>query len=122
MKAIVSAPFWFEAAHHADDYPEGHPNRRIHGHSYRLIVSIEGEVNPRSGYVIDHDDLVVAHGAVLLHKRERDAVGLTRRPHHKRTGWQRTQVRFGTRSRVVSSIPRAALHFFQKNRSTISHL
>jgi len=60
MKAIVSAPFWFEAAHHSDDYPEGHPNRRIHGHSYRLIVSIEGEVNPRSGYVIDHDDLVVA--------------------------------------------------------------
>lgn len=28
-----------------------HPN--YHGHNYRLIVTVTGEVNPKSGYVID---------------------------------------------------------------------
>lgn len=45
--------FTFEAAHHLPEVPEGHKCRRLHGHSYRVRVYVEGELNPRLGWVVD---------------------------------------------------------------------
>lgn len=47
---ILTKSFKFEAAHKLDDY-EG-PCKHLHGHSYRLEVSIIGEVNS-NGMIID---------------------------------------------------------------------
>jgi 6-pyruvoyl-tetrahydropterin synthase len=33
------------------------PNSQIHGHTYRINVEIEGEVNPATGFVMDFDEL-----------------------------------------------------------------
>ena len=52
---IVRRAFDFEAAHRLP----GHPGkcRRLHGHSYRLIVGVGGRVDETTGMVIDFSDL-----------------------------------------------------------------
>ncbi len=49
--------FTFEAAHFLPSAPEGHPNARIHGHSFRVRVSIDGEPDSETGLVMHLDDL-----------------------------------------------------------------
>ena len=33
------------------------PNSQIHGHTYRVSVEVEGQVDPNTGFVIDFDEL-----------------------------------------------------------------
>lgn len=49
--------FTFEAAHFLPTAEPGHPNSRIHGHSFRARVLIDGEPDPVTGYVFHFDDL-----------------------------------------------------------------
>lgn len=49
----LSKQFWFEAAHTLHRTIEAEPSKRIHGHSYRAIVTITGEADPVSGMVMD---------------------------------------------------------------------
>ena len=55
--ARLSAEFFFEAAHRMPFFPEGHPNARLHGHSYKVKVTVRGEVDPQTGFVIEHGKL-----------------------------------------------------------------
>lgn len=45
--------FGFEAAHYLPQVPDGHPCGRMHGHSYRLTVTLAGEVDPQMGWLCD---------------------------------------------------------------------
>lgn len=49
--------FTFEAAHRLPNVPEGHKCARLHGHSFRVKLSMRGEVDPRAGWVADFADL-----------------------------------------------------------------
>lgn len=49
--------FRFEAAHWLPNVPEGHKCRRMHGHSFRGEVAVRGEVDPRTGWLMDFADL-----------------------------------------------------------------
>lgn len=49
--------FRFEAAHWLPNVPEGHKCRRMHGHSFRGEVAVRGEVDPKTGWLIDFADL-----------------------------------------------------------------
>src|SRR4029078_6328374 len=49
--------FKFEAAHFLPSAPAGTANARVHGHSFRARVVIEGEPNSESGYVFHFEDL-----------------------------------------------------------------
>jgi 6-pyruvoyltetrahydropterin/6-carboxytetrahydropterin synthase len=49
--------FTFEAAHRLPKVPTNHKCFRLHGHSFRVEVVVEGEVNPESGWLIDYDDI-----------------------------------------------------------------
>jgi len=51
----VRRQFDFEAAHRLPQHPG--KCRELHGHSYRLVVSVEREVDPDSGMAIDFSDL-----------------------------------------------------------------
>jgi len=53
----VYREFGFEAAHLLPNVPEGHKCRRLHGHSYRVRVYVEGPVDDRSGMVVDFADI-----------------------------------------------------------------
>lgn len=52
--------FHFEAAHFLPSAPAGHANARIHGHSFRARVTVEGEPDPETGLVMHFDDLSAA--------------------------------------------------------------
>ena len=44
--------FHFDAAHFLPTAPEGHPNRRVHGHSFRVVVWLEGKVDKDTGLLV----------------------------------------------------------------------
>jgi 6-pyruvoyltetrahydropterin/6-carboxytetrahydropterin synthase len=49
--------FLFEAAHYLPSAPPGHPNSRMHGHSFRARVTIDGVPGAETGYVFHFDEL-----------------------------------------------------------------
>jgi 6-pyruvoyltetrahydropterin/6-carboxytetrahydropterin synthase len=54
MRARLTKSFHFEAAHTLPSLPEDHKCRRMHGHSFKLAISIEGEVDEKIGWIYDH--------------------------------------------------------------------
>lgn len=44
----------FEAAHRLPRVPKGHKCERLHGHSFKVEVAVEGEVNPDTGWFMDY--------------------------------------------------------------------
>lgn len=53
--AIVFKSFRFEAAHWLPGVASGHKCGRMHGHSYRLVVGLQGKIDGATGMVIDFD-------------------------------------------------------------------
>lgn len=49
--------FKFEAAHRLPNVPAGHKCYRLHGHSFRCEVYVEGPVGDKTGWVIDFADI-----------------------------------------------------------------
>ena len=50
MRARLTKDFTFEAAQTLPSAPEGHAmSRNMHGHSFKVEVSVEGEVDRASG-------------------------------------------------------------------------
>ena len=57
--------FRFEAAHLLPKVPQGHKCARLHGHSYQVRITIEGEVNPETGWIMDFDVIKQAFEPLL---------------------------------------------------------
>jgi len=57
MKLALSKTFRFEAAHLLPTFPEGHKCRRLHGHSFKFDVIVEGDVDPAKGFLIDYGEI-----------------------------------------------------------------
>ncbi len=75
----ISQAFKFEAAHRLPNVPETHRCRRLHGHSYRVEIQLEGPVNPHTGFVVDFFELEAAFAEVtdaLDHRCLNDIGGL----------------------------------------------
>jgi len=53
--------FTFEAAHMLPNVPESHKCRRLHGHSYSVRIYVDGELDPRLGWVTDFGDIKKAY-------------------------------------------------------------
>jgi 6-pyruvoyltetrahydropterin/6-carboxytetrahydropterin synthase len=49
----VSQAFRFEAAHRLPNVPPAHRCYRMHGHSYRVEVTLAGSIDPHTGFVLD---------------------------------------------------------------------
>lgn len=47
----------FEAAHRLPNVPQDHKCARLHGHSYRVVLHVRGEVDPLPGWVVDFADV-----------------------------------------------------------------
>jgi 6-pyruvoyltetrahydropterin/6-carboxytetrahydropterin synthase len=52
--------FGFEAAHFLPSAPLGHPNSRVHGHSFRVRVTLDGEPDADTGLVMHLEDVEAA--------------------------------------------------------------
>ena len=46
--------FHFDSAHHISmNVPIGHPYSRIHGHSFTATITLRGEADEKTGWVMD---------------------------------------------------------------------
>ena len=81
MKVRLVSGSYFSAAHrlHRKDW-DAEKNRRVfdkcnnengHGHTYLLEVTVEGDVDPETGYVMDFSDLKRAVKEHVIHKLDR---------------------------------------------------
>lgn len=61
----ITQAFEFEAAHHLPNVPASHRCKRLHGHSYRIELRLEGKVDLRTGFVVDFFDVEAAFGPLL---------------------------------------------------------
>jgi 6-pyruvoyltetrahydropterin/6-carboxytetrahydropterin synthase len=57
--------FTLEAAHRLPNVPPSHKCARLHGHSFRVAVHVEGHVDRNTGWVRDFADLSRAMKPVL---------------------------------------------------------
>lgn len=56
----VFKTFRIEAAHFLPNVPPEHKCRRMHGHSFRVEIRVEGEVAEAAGWVVDFAELSAA--------------------------------------------------------------
>ena len=57
MIIILSKDFEFESAQSLPQFPEGHKCRKVHGHSFKVTISVRGPVDEASGIFYDHADV-----------------------------------------------------------------
>lgn len=52
----ITKSFEFSAAHSLTFLPEGHKCRNLHGHNYRLTVTVRGQI-PDNGMLVDYVEI-----------------------------------------------------------------
>jgi 6-pyruvoyltetrahydropterin/6-carboxytetrahydropterin synthase len=65
MFVRLTKQFHFEAAHDLPTFPAHHKCRRLHGHSFRFDVVVEGDVDPARGYLIDYGEIRIAADPIV---------------------------------------------------------
>ena len=50
---IIYKKFNIESARSLPNVPENHPCHRLHGQSFKIIISVEGQIDEQSGFVTD---------------------------------------------------------------------
>lgn len=79
MSYEISRSFGFEAAHRLPYAPEGHKCRQLHGHSFKVEVTISGELAEPEGWVRDFAEIDAAWapvGELLDHRYLNEIEGL----------------------------------------------
>jgi 6-pyruvoyltetrahydropterin/6-carboxytetrahydropterin synthase len=57
--------FQFEAAHLLPHLPAAHKCHRLHGHSFKVELAVEGDCDPTLGWVIDYAEISRAFKPIL---------------------------------------------------------
>ena len=57
MNVRLVKEYRFEAAHLLPKVPPGHKCQRLHGHSFKIELTVAGPVDPETGWFIDYGDL-----------------------------------------------------------------
>ena len=47
----ITKEFKFDAAHYLPTAEKGHPNSRLHGHSFTVALTLEGPPDPKTSFV-----------------------------------------------------------------------
>jgi len=79
MTIILSKDFEFEAAQALPQFPAGHKCRNIHGHSFKITISVRGPVDEATGIFYDHAAISDAMRPIieqLDHAYLNDIIGL----------------------------------------------
>ena len=54
INMIIYKIFRFDSAHYLPNVPKGHKCGGMHGHTYKLKISIKGETGQQTGWVMDY--------------------------------------------------------------------
>lgn len=80
MRTEISRTFRFEAAHRLPNVPDDHKCARLHGHSFRVTLTVGGELDPKLGWIVDFatiDEAWKPLHATLDHRYLNEIDGLT---------------------------------------------
>ena len=88
--------FTFDAAHYLPNLPEGHKCARMHGHTFRVRLCLQGPIDERIGWVVEFADVKKAFAPVydrLDHRLLNEIEGLDNPTSENiaRWIWQRLQ-------------------------------
>jgi 6-pyruvoyltetrahydropterin/6-carboxytetrahydropterin synthase len=75
----ISKTFLFDAAHFLPHAAPGHPNSRMHGHSFQVVVTLRGEPDAAKGWLRDLGEVASAVETVrdaLDHRTLNEVEGL----------------------------------------------
>ena len=53
----VYKTFAIEAARSLPNLPDGHPCQKVHGHSFKVTITVEGDIDQNTGFVMDFSDI-----------------------------------------------------------------
>ncbi|MSU42004.1 MAG: 6-carboxytetrahydropterin synthase QueD [Pedosphaera sp.] len=106
MKMELRKTFQFEAAHSLPNVPKAHKCHRLHGHSFRVDIVVEGECDAHRGWVMDYADISAAFDPLwrrLDHHHLNEIAGLENptSEHVARWIWQRLRPRLPLLKEVV---------------------
>ena len=91
MRVELTKEFRFEAAHRLPMVPPEHKCHRLHGHSFRIEVTVAGEVDETTGWLVDYGDIGVAVTPILEseldHRTLNDVPGLENATSEILCGW-----------------------------------
>ena len=90
MKVRLTKDFIIEAAQSLPKVPTGHKCARIHGHTFTIEISVEGEVDPETGWFYDHALISSAMRPIveqLDHSHLNDIPGLENPTIELMAGW-----------------------------------
>ena len=76
---IIYKHFVFDSAHFLPNVPEGHKCKNVHGHTYKLTLFFEGEIDPEMGWLIDFGEIKKVVSPIIDrvdHKLLNDIAGL----------------------------------------------
>ncbi|MEM9490691.1 MAG: 6-carboxytetrahydropterin synthase QueD [Myxococcota bacterium] len=59
MRCQLVREYHFEAAHRLPRVPPDHQCSRLHGHSYRIEITLAGEIDPDMGWLVDFSEVDV---------------------------------------------------------------
>jgi len=79
MQVELVKEYRFEAAHRLPQVPPGHKCARLHGHSFKFEIHVQGPVDERTGWLIDFgvlDETVLPLVARLDHYYLNEVEGL----------------------------------------------
>lgn len=57
MKFELKQHFQIESARFLPQLPKSHPCARLHGHSFKIILTLTGDLDPNLGWVIDYNEI-----------------------------------------------------------------
>ena len=102
----VFKEFTFEAAHRLPNVPADHKCARLHGHSFRVAIHVEGEVGADTGWVLDFAEIERAFAPLhdqLDHRYLNEIEGLDN-PTSEQVAmwvWERLEIVLPTLDKVV---------------------
>jgi queuosine biosynthesis protein QueD len=80
MRVELSRDYRFEAAHRLPRVPADHKCARMHGHSFRVEVTVAGEVDEQAGWLVDFAEITAVVEPLLMkeldHRTLNDVPGL----------------------------------------------
>lgn len=65
MKFELKQHFQIESARFLPHLDKNHPCSRMHGHSFKIILTLVGDIDPRLGWVTDYNDITLAMKPLL---------------------------------------------------------
>lgn len=57
MKFKLKQHFQIESARFLPHLPKNHPCAQMHGHSFKIVLTLIGELDPKLGWVMDYNEI-----------------------------------------------------------------